>query len=231
MKLSNLCISREQKLRIEMHDMRFIENFKMFVGGPSRCGKTFFVVDLIQNLKSICKKPPTNIIYVYKVWQPKYEEIRNKVSVFIEDCDELIEKIKNHSFNQHSLIVFDDLINSKSLKNIAELFVVDGRHMNLSLIFLSQRMFVNDEYFRQISGNCDYFCVFKNPRKVNEIRELAKQLTPGTLELLNIYALATKEPYSYLFINLTQECQESLKYTSHLFDFDHYLKIYVEKTT
>ena len=42
--------------RTEMHDMRFVENFKIFVGGPSRCGKTFFVVDLIQNLKSVCKK-------------------------------------------------------------------------------------------------------------------------------------------------------------------------------
>ena len=133
----------------------------------------------------------------------------------------MAEKIKEQVSGQPTLIVFDDLINSKSLKNIAELFVVDGRHLNMSLIFLSQRLFVNDEYFRQISGNCDYFCVFKNPRKVNEVRELAKQLTPGTLELLNIYALATKEPYSYLFINLTQECHESLKYTSHLFDYDH----------
>ena len=217
--------------RPNLYDVRFVENFKIFVGGPSRCGKTFFVVDLIQNLKRICKKPPTNIIYVYKVWQPKYDEIRDMVSAFIEDDDELIEKIKDYISNQHSLIIFDDLINSKSVKNIAELFVVDGRHMNLSLVFLSQRLFVNDEYFRQISGNCDYFCVFKNPRKVNEVRELAKQLTPGTLELMNIYALATKEPYSYLFINLTQECPENLKYTSHLFDFDHYLKVYVEKTT
>ena len=128
--------------RTKMYDMRFVENFKIFVGGPSRCGKTFFVVDLIQNLKRICKKPPTNIIYVYKVWQPKYDEIRDMVSVFIEDDDELIEKIKDYIYNQHSLIVFDDLINSKSVKNIAELFVVDGRHMNLSLVFLSQRLFV-----------------------------------------------------------------------------------------
>ena len=80
--------------RPNLYDVRFVENFKIFVGGPSRCGKTFFVVDLIQNLKRICKKPPTNIIYVYKVWQPKYEEIRNMVSAFIEDCDELTEKIK-----------------------------------------------------------------------------------------------------------------------------------------
>ena len=211
-----------------MHDLRLIENFKIFVGGPSRCGKTFFVVDFIQNLQTFCKIPPTEIIYVYKVWQPKYDEIRKSITVFIQEQESLVEKIKEHVSGQPTLIVFDDLINSKSLKNIAELFVVDGRHLNMSLIFLSQRLFVNDEYFRQISGNCDYFCVFKNPRKVNEVRELAKQLTPGTLELLNIYALATKEPYSYLFINLTQECHESLKYTSHLFDYDHYIKIYLE---
>ena len=214
-----------------MHDLRLIENFKIFVGGPSRCGKTFFVVDFIQNLKSISKIPPTNIIYVYKVWQPKYDEIRKLITVFIQEQEDLLEKIKEHLSDQPSLIVFDDLINSKSLKNIAQLFVVDGRHLSMSLIFLSQRLFVNDEYFRQISGNCDYFCVFKNPRKVNEVRELAKQLTPGTLELLNIYALATKEPYSYLFINLTQECPDTLKYTSHLFDYDHYIQIYVDKTT
>ena len=214
-----------------MHDLRLIENFKIFVGGPSRCGKTFFVVDFIQNLKSISKIPPTNIIYVYKVWQPKYDEIRKLITVYIQEQEDLLEKIKEHLSDQPSLIVFDDLINSKSLKNIAQLFVVDGRHLNMSLIFLSQRLFVNDEYFRQISGNCDYFCVFKNPRKVNEVRELAKQLTPGTLELLNIYALATKEPYSYLFINLTQECPDTLKYTSHLFDYDHYIQIYVDETT
>ena len=53
------------------------------------------------------------------------------------------------------LVIFDDLIGSSSLKNIANLFTVDARHMNMSLIFLTQRMFVNDESFRQISQNCD----------------------------------------------------------------------------
>lgn len=213
-----------------MHDLRLVEYFKIFVGGPSRCGKTFFVVDFIQNIEQICKDPPSNIIYVYKVWQPKYEEISGFVKIFIKEQEDLVQKIKNHcSSDVSSLIVFDDLINSKTLKEIANLFVVDGRHMKMSMIFLSQRLFVNDEYFRQISGNCDYFCIFKNPRKVNEVRELAKQLTPGSLELLNIYTLATKDPYSYLFINLTQECPDNIRYTSHLFDFDHYIKVYIER--
>ena len=96
------------------------------------------------------------------------------------------------------------------------------------MIFLSQRMFVNNEYFRQISQNSDYFCVFKNPRNSSEIRTLAQQLTPGSLELVSIYQQATKEPFSYLFINLTQECDEDIKFLSDLFASDHCVKVFTK---
>ena len=45
-------------------DIRLKENFKLFVSGPSRCGKTVFVAKLIENIKSFAKQPPTLIIYV-----------------------------------------------------------------------------------------------------------------------------------------------------------------------
>merc|ERR1712074_407672 len=112
------------------------------------------------------------------------------------------------------------MINSKSLSNLAALFTVDG----------TQRMFVNDEYFRQISQNCDYFVVFKNPRNSSEIRTLAKQISPVSLHLINIYIEATKDPFSYLFINLTQECDPNVKYLSQLFNKDHTVKAFVEST-
>merc|ERR1712081_127253 len=101
---------------------------------------------------------------------------------------------------------------------IANLFTVDARHMNMSLTFLTQRMFVNDESFRQISQNCDYFCIFKNPRNSSEIRTLAQQITPGNMIFVQIYMDATKGPFSCLFINLTQECDEKFKYLSHFLD-------------
>ena len=56
-------------------DIRLKENFKLFVSGPSRCGKTVFVSKLIENLQSFAKHPPGSVIYVYKVWQDKYEEM------------------------------------------------------------------------------------------------------------------------------------------------------------
>ena len=59
----------------ESVDIRLKENFKLFVSGPSRCGKTVFVAKLIENIHSFAKQSPNLIIYVYKVWQDKYDEM------------------------------------------------------------------------------------------------------------------------------------------------------------
>ena len=214
-----------------MHDIRFKENFKIFVCGPSRCGKTVFIKDLLQNIPSITKQNISKVIYVYKVWQQIFQDMKLQglVDFFFKEEENIVEKIKKLSFGEYSLVIFDDLINSKNLEEISNLFVVDGRHSNYSMIFTSQRMFVNNEYFRQISNNCDYIVVFKNPRNYSEIRTLAQQLTPMSLDLLEIYTKATKDPFTYLLINLTQECNEDVKFLSHLFDYDHYVKTYVKK--
>ena len=97
--------------------------------------------------------------------------------------------------------------------------------MNISMAFLSQKMFVNCEHFRQISQNCDYFAIFKNPRNSSEIRTLAQQMTPGNLILVQIYMEATKMPFSYIFINLTQECDPRVKYLSDL--FNQFINVYL----
>jgi hypothetical protein len=213
-----------------MFDVRLKENFKLFISGPSRCGKTFFVADLLQNIQTFAKQPPSQVIYIYKVWQSKFDEMKSVVHIFIQDEKNIIDKIKEYATGVPVLVVFDDMINSSSLSDLASLFTVDARHMNMSLVFLTQRMFVNDEYFRQISQNCDYFIVFKNPRNSSEIRTLAQQITPGSLHLINMYIEATKDPFSYLFINLTQECPPEVKYLSEFFSRENSAKCFVEST-
>ena len=213
-----------------MFDVRLKENFKLFISGPSRCGKTFFVSDLLQNIQTFAKQPPSLVIYIYKVWQTKFDEMKSIVHIFMQDEKNIIDKIKEYATGVPILIVFDDMINSSSLSDLASLFTVDARHMNMSLVFLTQRMFVNDEHFRQISQNCDYFICFKNPRNSSEIRTLAQQITPGSLHLINMYIEATKDPFSYLFINLTQECPPEVKYLSQFFSRDNSAKCFVEST-
>merc|ERR1711954_188732 len=208
-------------------DIRLKENFKMFVSGPSRCGKTVFVSKLLEKIHAFAKIPPAKVLYIYKVWQPKYDEIMSLGVNFMEDSDNIVNDIKSGVSGHPMLVIFDDLIGSSSLKVIADLFTVDARHMNMSLVFLTQRMFVNNEAFRQISQNCDYFVIFKNPRNSSEIRTLAQQMTPGNLILVQIYMEATKGPFSYLFINLTQECDPKMKYLSHLFDNLGRVNVYI----
>ena len=207
-------------------DIRLKKNFKLFLSGPSGSGKTTFIIDLIRNVKEIAKDPPEMIIYYFKEWQSKFDDLSNKLNVqFFKEHDMIIEQVSQ--LTGSALVIFDDMLNSQNLKTIAKLYTVHGRHLDLSLAFLSQRLFKNDEFFRQISQNSDYMIIFKNPRNYQEIRNLAGQITPGTYELTKIYAHATRNPYSYLFINLTQEAVPQLKYLSELFFNLGIVKIFV----
>ena len=201
----------------------------MFVCGPSHCGKTVFIAKLLENISVFAKSPPEKVIYVYKIWQSLFDDFTTQglVHVFLQDQENLIDRLREEAFGESTLIIFDDLMNSKSLEDIGNLFVVDGRHSNYAMIFTAQRMFVNNEYFRQISNNSDYYVIFRNPRNYSEIRTLAQQITPLSLDLLNIYSKACQSPFTYLFINLTQECDEKVKFLSHLFENNNYIKVYV----
>ena len=53
------------------------------------------------------------------------------------------------------------------------------------------------------------------------------QITPQTLDLLDIYKKATTLPFSYLLINLTQECIPQLKYLGNVFNRSHITNVFV----
>ena len=214
----------------DVYDISLIEQFKIFISGPSRCGKTVWVTDFLLNISPrLCKEVPETILYVFATWQPQYDDIKDSklVDVFIQDDDSLESKIKRYITGKPLLIIFDDLISSNNLAYIADLFMVHGRHNHVSCIFISQMMFPNNIAIRSISRNSNYLVLFKNPRYNQDISELAKQMTPGQPYLKMIYATATEDPFSYLFINVTQECKPAVKYLSHLFNENNIVRAYV----
>ena len=213
----------------EFFDIRLKENFKIFISGPSRSGKTVFIKNLLQKLSIFSKSPPKLVTLVYKIYQPIYDELN--LSYIMEDTPGLKEKLINLSNGEPMLIIFDDCINSLQLSEISDFFLVDGRHRKLSCIFISQKIFINNDNFREISQNSDYFVIFKNPRNIQEIRMLNGQMSPTGNELLSYYKLATSDPFSYLFINLTQECKNEVKYLSHMFNDIHRVTAYLNNTS
>ncbi len=68
-----------------------------------------------------------------------------EVDHLVQDGHNLTHGLLEISRGEPMLIIFDDMINSGSLAELSDLFVVDGNHMNLSMVFISQKLFVNSD--------------------------------------------------------------------------------------
>ena len=173
------------------------------------------------------------IIYVFAEWQEKLDDLQNGklVDFFIRGNEQIEQEINKITNRKSSLIVFDDQINSQTTTAYAaRLFTVDARHSGKSCIWISQNLFdsgKNGTHVRSIRTNADYITLFKCPGDCLSIQTLSKHMTGGPL-LYNIHQYVTsKDPYSYLMINITQSSNEKLKYTSHTFERDGVMRVYV----
>ena len=208
-------------------------DFKIFLAGPSKSGKTNFCSQLLANLSTIAKSKPATTIYVYATWQSKLKEMKRQglVDIFLHGGHDLEERLKRAhvtSPRRPTLIIFDDMMMEKStLPYIAKLFAI-GRHSKLSLIFITQKIFIDDDSLRIIRENSDYYVLMKNPTNVRSVSQLVGRLNPNPSLVSNIFLNAThNKPYSYLFCNVTQGASPQTQYLSELFERDHIVTSYV----
>ena len=91
---------------------------------------------------------------------------------------------------------------SASGNQLVENLSTNGRHLNLSVIFVSQNLFQMAKKCRTISLTSTYIVVFKNPRDQTQIRHLACQMFPSKPKFLQAaYEEETKDPYQYLVLD------------------------------
>ena len=118
----------------------FAHPFSMIVAGPSRSGKTFWVIDLLANAHVRIKPTPNIIIYCYAHWQPKYEILKEKMSN-VEWHEGLPTKPFMDDLS-NAILVLDDLmaagVNNQSLMSV---FTEGSHHKNISVILLMQNIF------------------------------------------------------------------------------------------
>jgi hypothetical protein len=119
----------------------------------------------------------------------------------------------------YDLIILDDLLNeSDTSKDLTKMFTQTAHHLPCFVIFVSQNLFPKGKDARTRSLNTQYYVIFKNPRDKSQIEVLARQISPrNSKALLQIFEDATKEPYGYLFIDFTQECDEKYRYRTNIF--------------
>jgi hypothetical protein len=193
-----------------MYSIQLRHPFGLLVSGGTKSGKTAFVKRLLSYANVLIDPTPENIIYFYAEYQDAFGEIQNLVPgiKFIQGLpDNIMDSINPETRN---LFIIDDMLGEKD-GMISKLFTKKSHHGNLSVINIVQNLFHQSKEHRTISLNASYLCLTKNVRDANQIAHLAKQLYPSQTKFFQqAYQLATKEPYSYQFIDLTPTCPEEI---------------------
>ena len=178
--------------------------------GPTSCGKSTFVKDVLKDNRRLILPQIQRIIWLYKRWQPLYNEIQQSVMPRVEFIQGIPENIQSDDFIQphkRNLIVIDDLANECMDSRINDLFTVGSHHRNLSVILLNQNLYHNRSPTQR--RNCHYLVIFNNPIDKQSVMTLARQMYPGKSDyFMNMFARATKFPYGYLLLDLKQETAE-----------------------
>lgn len=163
--------------------------------------------------------PPTEVIYFLPAGQQidVPEDIQRDKDIRFHQG---IPDINDFEDKKHRLLIIDDQA-SECGESIVALFTRLSHHFNCSVIVLTQNIFLSKPSFRTMSLNSQYIVLFKAPRSMDQVACLARQLCPGNVKFFQqSYADSCFQPHSYFLIDLTQSCDEELRFRSNIFPDD-----------
>jgi len=95
-----------------------------------------------------------------------------------------------------SNVIVEGLLTDDYSKQVCELLTRGSHHRNISVILITQNLFHQGRFCRDISLNGHYIVPLKNVRDNKQFMYLASQVYPeGSLGLYNAYLDAKQEPY------------------------------------
>ena len=200
-------------------DLKFKHHFTCIVSGPSGSGKSSFTLRLLQHLESLCTEPDFRggIIWCYSeksaVPRQKLVAIRKNVSF-----REGVPQNFGDGHGRPCLIIFDDLLNEVYSKDVCDLFTKGSHHRNISIILITQNLFHQGRFCRDISLNAKYSVALKNVRDKSQFQYLARQVHPEDSDsLYKSYLEATERPHGYLTLDSAQDTDDCFRYRTNVF--------------
>ena len=153
----------------------FKNPFTLTLAGPTQCGKSTFIYNLIKTSRKKYSHKPGKFFVFYSVWQDLYNQMA-KLNTGIEffagmpDADFIHEAVDP---NRNDTIILDDLAQNLN-KSTVEMFNVLSHHMGCNVCYIVHNLFQKGPFFREISLNSKYISIFKNPRDSSSIFHFAR---------------------------------------------------------
>ncbi len=197
----------------------------MILAGPSSCGKSSFVKNLIMSRNILFNKPSLNVYIVCSNVQNIYEDMvknKNVKKIFYKmpSKNEILRFARYGRRTGGTILILDDLLTEIAKNNmlLQEIFTEMAHHQKLTVVLCVQNLFYQNGIFRTLSLNSGYLVPFKNPRDMHQIDIIAyRSYAMDPKVIMKAYKDATYKPYSYLFMDFTQTTPDFLRIKTDIF--------------
>ena len=190
----------------------FKHPFRCYIAGPTYSGKTKLIEKILLYREEIIDTRFDRIVLCYKAMQPTYE-IFSYMDIDIELHEGLI-KTSEFDPKMKNLVIIDDLMEEcKDSKEILNLFTVDSHHKGISVFSVSQNIYTKGKCSREINLNSSNMIIFRNPRDLQQISILARQMFPNKSKaFMEAFNDATQDDgHSYIFLDFSLKTNDKLR--------------------
>ena len=205
------------------------------VYGPTQCGKTRFIVNLLKEANTMFTTSVQEIHYCYAVYQDLYTELQQcegksveKVTFHegmpsIEDCREWAY------MKHHIVIVLDDLMTDLTKHpEMVKFATVDCHHKNITMVLLLHNIFPPG--LRTVSLNIHYVVLFKNKRDTLQVETLGRRVMKNRVKyFFACFQQAVKKPFGYLLVDMHPHSDETYQLRTAILSYERPTVIYTPR--
>ena len=198
MEIPNYDVDIKNKKFKQLYSFMPNDTFRMLICGNSGSGKTNLLYHML--IEPLLYYDEIHL-YAKNLEQEKYQNLINKINHISVQTGYDVMKVSNDAIiairdlgyeDNQKLVIFDDYVCEKNQREIVD-YVIQGRHKNCSVIYLSQSFYKTP---RDIRLNCSHYCIYEFPSS-RERNMISSELGVDKEK----FKKATKKPFSFLYVD------------------------------
>ena len=163
---------------------QFMAPFRLLVAGSSACGKSTFILKLLQNQKYFFNVNFDTVLYCYPsqgMTENRSNYVKSLQSIFphLETNENIPDIFDIMHLPGHKLIIFDDIYHKIiDQEIIRDLMTTHSHHGNISLMITSQNYFMQGKYAKSIMRNFSELVIFDSKMQREVVNFISRQIFP-----------------------------------------------------
>ena len=202
----------------------FLEPARIIIAGSSNSGKSFLTKNIVLKYAD---KFDTIIICGVSNHDLQYTTVKDKV-IITEDIINPFEYTSQEDNANGILYILDDcFIEASNNKNVVNAFT-KGRHVNISIIFITQNLFFSGKHCRNIALNASHY-ILTRIRDRGQVEILGRQIfgKKHAEEFGEVYKRSvTNKKYGYLLVDIAANTPENIQLRTNIVDEESYETVF-----